>query len=210
MGKPRTTKMDFSQHPDKEKGFRFACLNKTVDERLKRFEATYDRAKGALHFCARITNMPDIDTKGREAYLRAALGEFVSMKEMIRRDEDSTTGAPRIDDSSNPLLRIMKELRNLQFHLISSPMKTEQLLVTGSEGEHEMPVWFIENLSIGDFEDSRNRHLYKSTVLQRMIDWFNKHQRPWGVPWLLQHAVNAYAEEIVSWWESPSCSIPGT
>ncbi len=157
-------------------------------------------------FSASIWNTPTSedgsDVKRREAFMRAALGEYVSMEEAIRWDRPHGS-PPQIKDSRNPLLHIMKELRNLQFHLLSSPLKSQQRSVIFASRQCDMPVWYVEDLRVTDFDRSKNAQFFTPDDLKRMIQWFNENQRLWGVTELILHAVRAYAEEILRGFRMP-------
>ena len=114
-----------------------ASLNKKVQNKLHKFPQTYSRAECAMSFCWFISGGKDTlfhddlnrRNRLREGFLRAALAEFVSMEETLIRDLDNTNStktAIKINNSSNPLLHILRELRNLEIHLNSSTLSAEQ------------------------------------------------------------------------------------
>jgi hypothetical protein len=103
-----------------------------IEEAINVFPETSGRFEGALKFCWFVSSTPDLlhaqepkATSIREAFLRAALAEYVSTEETLKRDlkKLNTKGkAIKITDSTNPLLHIMRELRNLEIHLTSSQL----------------------------------------------------------------------------------------
>ncbi len=201
MSHQKTNNLDFSLLPKLDRYSAFMQLPPAVDQELSRLAATYDRARGALHFCARIGNTPSSedgsDVKRRETCMRAALGEYVSMEETIHWDRPGDKH-PRIRDSRNPLLHIIKELRNLQFHLLSSPLESRQQSVIYASRECDLCVWYVEDLSVARFRLLRNAEHFRPDDQSRMIQWFNENQRSWGVAELILLAVGAYAEEILA------------
>lgn len=178
-----------------------AALKPELDRKLQTFPATYDRAKGSLTFSARMCNVPDssysADVKLREAYCRASLGEFVSMEESIVYD-DPDGNHHRIVKSRNPLLHIMKQLRNLQFHIISKSLDSQEHRVVWAGQESTMRFWYVDNILIDEFNRLRDAQYYSDKDKKQMISWFNTSQRKWGVNQMILEAVSAYAMEIVT------------
>ena len=193
--------LDFKLVPPLESGSMFAALSPDVDQKLAVYPATYDRAKGALTFSARMCNVPTSpdgsDVKIREAYCRASLGEFVSMEESIGYD-DPTGNHPKIVNSQNPLLHMMKQLRNLQFHILSKALSSGEQPIVWSEQQSTMQFWYVDDISIVEFDRLRDQNRYSKKDKVKMIDWFNLEQRKWGVTQLILEAVNAYANEILT------------
>ena len=140
----------------------------------------------------------------REGFLRAALAEFVSMEETLIRDLDNTNStktAIKINNSSNPLLHILRELRNLEIHLNSSTLSAEQRDFMwkpfGEERNVTTNVWYIDNLQPSDFLQLRNARNYNLTELEMCINRFLAEQKEWGIQEMIIRGVNSYSEEII-------------
>lgn len=193
--------IDFSMVPSLECGSMFAALPPELDRELQAYPATYDRAKGSLTFSARMCNVPDSsdgsDVKLREAYCRASLGEFVSMEESIKYD-DPDGEHHKIVKSQNPLLHIMKQLRNLQFHILSKSLNNQEQNVVWAGQESTMRFWYLEDIQIDEFNRLNDADRYSGDDKEQMISWFNQTQREWGVNQLILEAVNTYAKEILT------------
>lgn len=203
--------LDFTMLPTLEKGSAVYRLPPELDRKLSAFPATYDRARGALSFSVKINHEPrcddGADMKARESLIRAALGEYVSMEEAIKWDRpDSQT--PRIRDSRNPLLHMMKELRNLQFHEITSPLRArpEKIIYAGTE--FDVDLYCVEDLKEEDFDRLNNAKFYSPDDKTRMIQWFNENQAKWGVSELILRAVTIFARDIVRTVLSEGNPIP--
>ena len=192
--------LDFSLLPSVDVGRTFWSLPPEISTGIENYPETLLRAKAAVHFC-RLPPYPertgDENLRLREAYLRAALGEFVTMEETLRSD-CPTTNPRRIVDSRNPLLHIIKQLRNLQFHLQTSTLTPEQQRVLFMGDEHDMDIYYIGDLEITDFDKLNDARRYKDSDKIQMLAWFNESQRVWGTADLVRRAVEAFASEIAT------------
>jgi hypothetical protein len=201
VGRSNQIQLDFGLLPTLEAGAMFVALDPELDERLKSFPATHDRAMGALAFSARISNTraseDGSDIKLREAFCRASFGEFVSMEESIVYDCPNGQH-PKIADTRNPLLHVLKQLRNMQFHVMNSTLENEEHGVVWAEQESRMKFWYIQDISVTDFNRLRAAHRYSHGDKEEMVSWFNTSQRKWGVTQLILEAVGAYANIIVN------------
>jgi hypothetical protein len=123
--------------PTIDYGHVFVSLDEKVEKKLPTFPQTYSRAECAMRFCWFISGSEDTliyadlgrRNRLREGFLRASLAEFVAMEETLVRDLVSANinkRAIKITNSSNPLLHILRELRNLEIHLTSSTLSVEQ------------------------------------------------------------------------------------
>lgn len=201
MASRSQNQIDFSLLPPLECGSMFAALNPELDRKLQKYPATYDRARGSLTFSARMCNVPDssdgTDVKLREAYCRASMGEFVSMEESIKYD-DPNGEHHKIVKSRNPLLHMMKQLRNLQFHILSKSLDNHEQDVVWAGQQSTMRFWYVADIQIDEFNRLNDADRYSDEDKEQMISWFNQSQREWGVNQLILEAVNAYAIEILT------------
>jgi len=202
--------------PDIDHGHMCISLEKKVEDRLPSFPQTYSRAEGAMRFCWFVSGDEktlfdsDLDKRNRlrESFLRASLAEFVSMEETLVRDLNNagnTISAIKINDSSNPLLHILRELRNLEIHLTSSTLSAEQKVFLwkpeGGETKFTSSVWFIDNLEPSNFLQLRNARNYDATQLQAVANLFLVAQKEWGINELILRGINTYSGEIIDRYE---------
>ncbi len=142
----------------------------------------------------------------REAFVRASLCEFVSMEDTIKRDAPHKS-PPMITDSRNPLVHMIRLLRNLEVHLHTSTLQSDNLDVQLADAQkqavpgtgHTITRWVTDPLTYADLSRLRDieKH-YSRAALQRLVDWYNSAQVRWGLPDLIYRAVLKYAEEIVA------------
>lgn len=198
--------LDFEMLPSLTTGSVIRRIDPDLDEPLSRLPQTYARAVAAIRF-SHLLDYAEHDLALREAYLRAALAEYVSMEDTLVRDLRALKihrDPIRSCDSGNPLLHIIRELRNLEVHLRSSKMaasKTKALYKHHNDGEDyheiELDVWWIEPIQPREFHELHNSKHYHAHDIAQMLDWFNNGQKIWGVDELVRLATNAYAREIV-------------
>ena len=199
--------------PTIDYGHVFVSLNEKVENKLPTFSQTYSRAECAMRFCWFISGGEDTLSHGdldrrnrlREGFLRAALAEFVSMEETLVRDLDNANinkPAIKMNNSSNPLLHILRELRNLEIHLTSSTLSVEQRnFVWGPFGEERnivTNIWYIDNLQSSDFLQLRNAKNYDSVELAACVNHFLLEQKNWGICEIILRSINFYSEEIIN------------
>lgn len=183
-----------------------------IEEAINVFPETSGRFEGALKFCWFVSATPDSlhadepkATRIREAFLRASLAEYVSTEDTLKRDlvKLNIKGkAIKTTDSTNPLLHIMRELRNLEIHLTSSQLsksrKAVKLIVSDAEHQSQTTIWTVNDLTVQKFRElkfARNR--YSREEIEKMVNWFNEAQHDWGVNHLLFRAIVDWATEIV-------------
>ena len=141
----------------------------------------------------------------REAYLRASLGEYVSMEETAKRDF-ALLGLgqtpPMMGDSENPLVHACRELRNLNFHLASSRIAEDSKPAIwhfdGKDHQLDYSLTLVEGFTVGQFMSLRNAKYYHPKDVQSLVEWFNNEQREWGAPHLLVLAISHYASELLA------------
>jgi hypothetical protein len=170
-----------------------------------------------MHFCYNING--DRDTlrateenlvRAREAHLRASLAEFVSMEDALDRDARAVSvGLPllRGSDGSDPLLHVIRELRNFEIHLYSSRLSSHEVtaVMCGSYPDDwsrtvTKPAWCIQDLTPSDFAKLRNARRYDPADVVRLLAWFNTAQRVWGVQDLVRLAIVRYCRLIMGYY----------
>ncbi|OQB45145.1 MAG: hypothetical protein BWY02_02611 [bacterium ADurb.Bin157] len=191
----RKNSLDFSLLPVIEGISLIFSIPDHICDAFSDFENTYNRARCAVYFALQISkNTTQIL---REGYFRAALTEFVSMEETSKKELGGIKHR-LITASQNPLLHIMKQLRNLQIHLVSNHLDSSTHTISFHGTDYQLQKWHIqEELTLNDFAELDQRKFYKDTDLQQVIAWFNETQKQWGVHALIRQAVIMYAEELM-------------
>ncbi|MBD1925984.1 hypothetical protein H6F74_06760 [Trichocoleus sp. FACHB-90] len=122
--------LDFSLLPDLKYSVWLYTLGNEIENSLRALPKTLGRAEAAMFFVYQLACSDDSGPR-KEAYLRAALAEFVSMEEMLARDLANLGKSEPIlkcIDTKDPLIHIAKALRNLEIHLQSSKMSHRSLI----------------------------------------------------------------------------------
>lgn len=205
--------LDFDLLPNFNSSSAWYSLNNELRTSMAKFPQTIDRAESSLHFCWAIDNgsvvFEKTDTrsvKRREGYLRASLAEFVSMEETLKRDltplkRDLTplgiSATPlKINHSKNPLLHMIRELRNFEIHLYSSKLSSATRTAIYANENIEIDIWMVGDIQESNFRKLRNARNYDDKDISKLIDWFNNAQKHWGIHDLIHRAVTAYCDEI--------------
>jgi hypothetical protein len=119
---PDMNKLDFSQLPvlDNKRGW-LCNLGDNRKNSLMTFKHVFERAECALYFTAKFhSENNEIIKKG---LLIVAISEFVSIEEALKIDSEinNISLSPLlIINTENPLLHIVKQLRNYNIHIGSS------------------------------------------------------------------------------------------
>lgn len=205
-------KLDFRQLPVLNNKRPWLCqLGDKRTNSLKTFGHVFERANCVLHFTAKFhSENNEIIKKG---LLRAAVSEFVSIEEVIKIDSDiNNISLPPllIIKTENPLLHIVKQLRNYNIHLGSSVIDyTEETIRTfgtldninnGTGYEYEDNEAIIKNLDIIEFNKLKDAKHYTNQDKLDIIDWFNKNQIKWGVDHLIYLATLDYCDRIITYY----------
>jgi hypothetical protein len=196
--------LDLQQLVRVDRGHVFLRLDKDVEDGLRIFPEVRDRLLNALYFCGCIES--DTENRLRSGYLRAALAELVSVEDTLyrlQRRNELPGGVRRLNHSSNPLLHIVRELRNLEIHLRSSTLDSEKReLLWGhvDRPEDATPVswtiWWLDDLDLQAFEALYNFKRYDRAAFAKALAWFDEAQRQWGISELVLRAIKEYAREL--------------
>jgi len=188
----------------------WSCLPKDLEARFQSLPETLGRLKAALHFKAGINSHGENgDPFLPEAYFRAALNEFSSVKYVLRGEvRRSQPGALAFDilETANPLIHAMLLLRNHQVHLKRITLDRQVIslclkLVPGAESI-DVNVWHMASLDPNKILDSRqnknrdSRQSYTLANVERLCEWLLEAQRPFGVGDLVQQGITMLAEWI--------------
>ena len=207
--------LDFTLLPDMSRGSVRTASGENTSRKLSVLTQTFDRAQSAMQLAYYLNSVETFfshaDSKLRESFLRASLAEFVSMEETLIRDlkRNGITNKSIIKatDSANPLLHIVRELRNLEIHLHSSSIHTSRTKFylphqtePDKDLEIDLDIWFIGDISITDFKHLRNSKRYNNNDIVDMLNWFNKSQKIYGIHEILRMAIQEYSELIITFY----------
>src|SRR5712692_5742738 len=190
----------------------FVCLPGDVEKALEQLPDTSARFFAALTFCSYASATADLlstdepkATRLREAFLRAALVEFVSTEQTLKTDLQLLQ-IPKTPITmlklEHPLLHIMRVLRNHEIHLTSHKMshspKQVEMVINGRTYQSQATIWTIDALTTKDFGDRKVKNRYTQSDIESMVKWFNDAQANWGVNDLLFRAICEWAASIVN------------
>ncbi|MCX6073670.1 MAG: hypothetical protein NTY39_05045 [Campylobacterales bacterium] len=177
----------------------FVRLDKNYDSLLSAFPETLERANMSLHFAQYIGSHKD-DIKKAEGYFRASLYEFVSMEEALKRESKLNVN---IFSTKNPLLILLKLLRNLEVHLKTRKLyeQPRQYLWEYTQEVIDTSILVVDTIELSDIQKLDGyKHYFKheDKNLIQTLHWFNNAIDQWGIIQLMTIGVNEYANEIVS------------
>jgi hypothetical protein len=187
----------------------FFGLRDDIDGRLRTLPATYSRCNAALRFMSWIGADADqlhVRTEELEgmrvACLRAALMEYAGMEESLGLDLGRNQITPlRIPATRNAMLVALRELRNVQLHLVGTEFLSGKRLAIsrfkGEEQTHELTALTIPRNELEGLKDARNATHYHRTDFGRAVDWLADAQEHWGIADVVMRGIWAYAEAIV-------------
>jgi hypothetical protein len=191
-----------------------------LEERLRLLPETRARAYSANAFGHRVRVArehllapEEWETVFREACLRAALAEFVSLDAAAARDFKRLglgVSPPRISLSPNPLLHIFLLLRHLNIHLLKSELsiakKPAYWTIDGEEHHFEYSVWSVTGVTLEAVSALRDARHYSPKDLSSLVNWFNDQQQEWGALHMLLLATRAHCEAVVELAEAARAS----
>ena len=201
-------RLDFNALPTFESSPFFYTLNRTTDARLRTLKATYARCNAALRFMSNIGASADhLHVRAEEvdgmhlAYLRASLMEYVGMEEALQIDLGRGQSALRISETRNAMLVVLRELRNVQIHLVRSDLVSSKRSAVsrfdGQEQEHEITTHCIPKSDLARLIDGRTASYCHRDDLSRAVEWLAEAQEHWGISEVVMRGIWAYADAIV-------------
>ncbi len=200
--------LDFSLIPDFEFTATFMCLPQDLEEAMKKFPETEERFAGALMFCGHLGGC-DPEKSPRAAmragaYFRAALAEYASIEDTFNRERPANTPEFKLHDTRNPLPHILKQLRHLQIHLVTTGMsdfKTSLWLknVPGAEPV-EVALWAIKDITAAQFNRLKafKKGHYTAAQATEMADWISTRQTTFGIHDIIHRGLVEAAERITA------------
>lgn len=202
-------RLNFEGLPTFESTPMFFSLDDDVDARLRMLPATYARCNAALrfmshiganadHLCVRTDELESM----RVAYLRAALMEFAGMEEALVIDLGRGQPLLRIRETRNAMLIVLRELRNVQIHLVKSDLVSSArpavLRYRGEEHTQELTALTIPQRDLDRLRDSRSAPYCHRDDFARAVDWLAEAQEHWGIADVVMRGIWAYAAAIVA------------
>lgn len=187
----------------------FFSLEDDIDQRLRMLSNTYARCNVALRF----NSWAGADAKGlgvredelpsmRAGCLRAALMEFAGMEEALASDLKASDSPLRIRDTKNAMLVALRELRNIQVHVIGTELRSVKrpaiLRWNDQEHQHELTALLIPQYDLDKLKDSHNGSRYDRADFNRAVDWLAQAQEHWGILDVVREGIWAYAKAIVN------------
>ena len=199
-----TISVDFNNPIVIDRGHVFLTLDDNIKESLGVWPEILDRVENSLDFIRRIDG-EDKD-RLRCGLIRAALAELVSIEDIQKKTENGIIDGHthKLNTSRKPLLCVVRELRNVEFHISSVVLADEKRKFEwghiDSPEEATTVNWtisWIDNLSIGNFEQLRffSKNYHRGEFV-RALSWFNDNQRKWGIVEVMFQAISIYAREI--------------
>lgn len=199
--------IDFNLLPDLKYSTWMYNVGSEIEEGLKDLPETLRRAHTSMR-CVYELACGENYSNRKEAHFRASLTEFVSMEEALSRDlKQIGIQSPPLKcvDTTDPVLHIVKALRNLEIHLQSSGLssfKTTYLFGHKDKPEEakEMDgeVWYIDDITPDAFNKLRDAKRYHAIDVVDLLNWFNEAQRLWGVYEIVRLAILRYSQQIIS------------
>lgn len=200
--------LDFSLLPELDYAGILTTLNEDIEAMFLKIgvlQETLNRAKGALMLFSKAFHANGEAWKD-EAYIRAGLNEFYSIEQALIREHKlaKLPGPPlEINISSNPLLHLMRLMRNLDVHTESAPLINYDTTVTihfnDPPKEWTYTTVIIKDLTIDRLCQKRGvKKNYEIDQLDKVVQWFLENQKNFGVSQVFRKGTEAYCLEFLS------------
>lgn len=201
--------LDFTLLPSVSFGHAFMRIDDDIAAGISSLTRSSERASNAVRFAywagatADVLRCSESEVQQlREGCFRAALTEFASMEEVQvhdYKDHSITRAALRLNETSNPLLHLFRELRNLEVHLRHSELRSVSKDVLWGHIDrpdeataHTISIWILDNVTPQSFGLLRNAKSYTPAQIDQMISWLNAAQGQWGIQEIFLLAVEEY------------------
>lgn len=191
-----TYELDFLTLPDDAAFERRSVLigpTKELKDCLSSMPHTLERVESAIMFAAQSSKQTA--PWRAAAFLRAALADFSSIKEMQGVDQGDGPHFA-IASSSNPLLHLLELMRHMNIHVKSVQVEPHKVPINYKGVEDDMDVYVVSNLQTCDLTSLKNGRHYNRTDLKRCVAWFNSRQTEWGAGDLIIMGTILFAEKI--------------
>ena len=184
----------------------YLAIPDEVKDSLKGYPEILDRVLNSLEFLCRIDG--DYHDRFRCALIRAALTELVSIEDVQDTLVNKGNWAKKcmINDSGNPLLCVVRELRHYGIHISSMAVDMEKKDFMW--GDFQKPsqatpvfgknIYYVNNIFLCEFKKLKNYKTYDGKQLECALDWFNQTQKEWGITEMLYRAILLFSCELAS------------
>jgi len=186
----------------------FSSLEKETKKALRNLPQVYQRSVASLRFRQQISDPQSVSDEDKEimkvAYLRASLMEFVAMEDVLCFDlaERGLNETPlKMADTECAMLILLRELRHLQLHLVTTSFSEARKEAVYRGGEEEIRT--VRTINLVPYDDLRkikqlkNAKRFATHELDAAIEWLNKAQLNWGIGDVLQRGIQKYADALV-------------
>lgn len=205
--------LDFRLLPSVSYGRASMRLDDDVAARVASLTRLSERASNAVRFAywaggtSDVLRCPGSEVQQlREGCFRAALTEFTSMEEvqvLDYKDRNIARMPLKLNETSNPLLHLFRELRNLEVHLRHSELRSVQKDVLWGHRDRPdeatkgiMEIWILDGVTPQSFGMLWNAKHYTPNQIDQMISWLNATQEQWGIQEVFLLAVEEYCRLI--------------
>lgn len=214
-------RLDFSHLPVFVGAPLFCCIDAEIEESLRPLRDTHARIRCASRFlqqfgapAGHLHVYEDELLPMWAGYLRAALMEYAGMEEASRRDLrrlGRADAAVSILDTRNAMLAVVRELRNLQVHVVQAAFDSSQkqavlrtivpdhaadaLRALGYEESHAMEIITIPRADLELLLERPPRRVAPADW-SLAIQWLDEAQNRWGIRDVILASVEEYATAI--------------
>jgi hypothetical protein len=173
-----------------------------IHQDFNKLPLTSQRAEGVFELAKKIGGD---DHKISGIYLRASLGEFVSIEETLRVDVPGQS-LLKLNQIRNTLLHILRELRNFQFHLRNVDLNhnlSEATIISEKDpnfslGPFPTKLTVVDNLNFQELKKLNNiKKYYTDDEVKHMINWLNEAQKEYSIQALVLKGLKFYTTELV-------------
>ena len=201
--------LDFRLLPSVNFSRTFMRMDDDVAAGISSLTRLSERANNAVRFAywaggtSEVLRCPESEVQQlREGCFRAALTEFVSMEEvqvLDYKDHGISRTPLKLNETSNPLLHLFRELRNLEVHLRHSELRSvsKDVLWGHMDRPEEataltISIWILDDVTPRSFGLLRNAKFYTPAQIEQMISWLNATQQQWGIQEIFLLAIEDY------------------
>ena len=123
--------------------------------------------------------------KIRPSYFRASLGELCREEDIMKAIGIEL----KFKDSDNPLLHIIKLLRNYQVHIGSIALASGKISIEYAGQVEAYQSFIVDNTNVADLRKLDSAKDYTDDQLRELLSIFETHQRRFGVVQLLYNTA---------------------
>lgn len=138
------------------------------------------------------------DIRKGEGYMRASLAELVSVEDTLAWERPHKIF--KLYESENPLLHVLRELRNMNVHLQPSSFKPKtisvQLRAEGSE-PIDVEIFTVQDFTAERFKKLRNAARYSTQQINDLVNWFNAFHGRWGITDAIHQGICALTTTLI-------------